>query len=345
MIHRPRFLGPALVLMLGLAALLWRLDAPSTAWVERVYARELYPLLASVIVPIFGAVPISVMGLVLVMLPFGLVGMLIWSFRRRRSFWAWLWSWLWRLAAGGLVAYALFVLLWGANYRREPVEVLLDLPAGSVSPQDVEALGQGLLGVVIRDAPGPGARNEEEALAAIRRSLEAVVRNTTGVSPTLPRGLKRLPPGMLLTFGNAGVISPWTLEPHIDGALPAPAELAVGAHELAHVAGFAGEADADLVAALAGLQADDEYARYATALRLFAQLAPQLDGDAYAALYERLPAEAKDDLEAMGEAAQRYLSPSAVRVVQGIYDRYLKAQGVEAGLQDYSRTITLLTHA
>ena len=82
-----------------------------------------------------------------------------------------------------------------------------------------------------------------------------------GYAPTLPRRVKKLPPGTLLFFGRSGSILPIFLEAHADGAMHDAWFLRTAAHELAHVAGFSGEADADVVGFLAGLRADDRFAR------------------------------------------------------------------------------------
>ena len=80
-----------------------------------------------------------------------------------------------------------------------------------------------------------------------------------------------MPPGTLLTFGYAGIASPFTLEANLDGGLTSVSKVAVAAHELTHTAGFAREADTDFLSALAGLRADDPYARYAVALSFFCE--------------------------------------------------------------------------
>lgn len=60
-----------------------------------------------------------------------------------------------------------------------------------------------------------------------------------------------LPGGLLMRFGVSGVFSPFTFEAHVDPALPLPTLPFVAAHELAHVAGFASEDEANFVAWLA----------------------------------------------------------------------------------------------
>jgi hypothetical protein len=154
-------------------------------------------------------------------------------------------------------------------------------------------------------------------------------------------------PGFLLLSGNAiGVVSPWLLEAHVDGALPVPHHLTVTLHEFVHLAGYAGEADADFLAAVAGMRAEDALMRYSTALSLFSKVAWRLPPERYLTLYEQLPEQAKADLEAMRETVRRYQVPNWFEQVQTrVYDSYLKSQGVEAGIRDYGRMVNWLVEA
>jgi hypothetical protein len=242
------------------------------------------------------------------------------------------------------VIYALFVIFWGANYRRHPVEQLFGLVDQTLSQGDVETLAKSLQSIV--EAKVNTERNLSLATSAIQTSLSDLYLTLSGVSITLPE-LKRLPPGWLILSGRAsGVISPWTLEAHVDGALPDLAFIAVGAHELAHLAGFGGEADADFVSAVAGLKAKDDYARYAVALRLWWDVVATLPSDTQKAYLESLPAQARADLESMFEPYRRYRVPNWIQQLQQkSYNQYLKSQGVEAGITDYSRIVNLLVRA
>ena len=64
--------------------------------------------------------------------------------------------------------------------------------------------------------------------------------------------------------------------------------VATAAHELAHVAGYCGEADADAVGVLAGLASDDALARYATALAAFRRVCGALDESQRKPLFDAL---------------------------------------------------------
>jgi hypothetical protein len=324
---------------------LWFLVPWPAAWIEVSYSRTLYPAIARALIPTTAALPFSLAALLVILLP--LVWLIVsWQqLRRGRGWWPKLgrvaYATLWFVA---LIAFG-FVVTWGANYRRQPVEVLLGLQAEPIAQADAEALLAYLAGVIREHADA--AADSAAALAAASIALQGVTAQLTGVRPVLPRTVKRLPAGTLIRLGSAyGVISPWTLEAHVDGALPEVAVVGVGIHELAHLAGFAGEADTDLIAALAGLQAEHAYARYATALRFWELLSRQLPANRRAELRAQLPERAREDLTAMAAPFAQFRPPPLLQQAQRLsYDAYLRAQGVEAGIADYGRAATLLLWA
>lgn len=339
--HILRWLGFGL---LAAVSLWWLLLSPSPDWVEATYSRGFYAWLAGWLVPVTNSVPFSLAGLLLVGLPLLWFGWLTVSFRRF-SFWEWLGRWVFRTVIAAITVYGLFLVIWGMNYGREPIEDQLGLWQSLTTEADLLRLVDGLERTFLLTYRA--SRNPDAALDSVRQALQTTVRDLTTVTPSLPVAVKRLPVGSLILLGSAsGVISPWTLEPHIDGALSDVASVAVGAHELAHIAGYAGEADADFVAALAGLQSENAFVRYAVALWLWHSANWQLPEAQARANYEALPLQVRQDYDAMLEPFRRYRLPDVVRAWQrGVYDGYLKTQRVEGGIQDYSRVVNLLIRA
>ena len=328
------------IVLLGL----WGLVSPQ-GLVERDYSRLFYPRVTHLVVPLTSPLPFSLSALLLALLPFAGTILLFTSWRRRKGgFGAWFRGRAWRGFVIAALLYGWFLVAWGANYGREPVEVLLNLPqTGSVEAGEAEALAR-FFGEVVRENVGSD-RDVTLALVSVRASLVRLLEGYDLTGLNLPAGVKSLPAGTLLTFGYAGVASPFTLEAHIDGGLTDVSKVAVGAHELAHTAGLAREADADLIAALAGLGADDTYARYAVALSFFAKTSRGLPEETYETLYDMLPEAAKQDLLEMRETYTRYYRRALARPLSSLYDRYLRTQGVEAGVGDYDRVVTLLISA
>ena len=306
--------------------------------VQAAYAQQLYPVMTNLLVPITSLIPFSLSA---VLVPVAVVGLLVSltlmlkSTRRM--------VWLRRGLIALLLGYGWFVVAWGGNYERESVETLLSLPEQSIGEAEVLELTHYFAEVVTENVDS--SRDVSRALASVRTSLLRDL-NTYGLNGVrLPPTVKMLPAGTLLTFGYAGVISPFTLEAHVDSGVTDTTKVSVGAHELAHVAGFAGEADTYLVSTLAGLKADDRFARYSIALGMFDRASAQLPSEARQELISALPTAAQEDYWAIQDAKRRYYRPALAQPLSGVYDTYLRSQGVSAGVSDYGRVIKLLIHA
>ena len=296
--------------LLGVLIAAWTLLASSGSWVNSVYSERIYRRVAAVVVPVSDAVPFSLTGLsvalLLTVVPFFVVR----SWRRRQGLWRFALLWCWRSVAASLVIYALFLATWGANYSRSPLETRTTLELAPATTQEMTELTLSLAQIVADNAHAAHSPNLSAAFWAGKASLRNVIRDFEGQEVTLPSRVKATPPGLLILGGQAtGVISPFWLEAHVDGALPDYNFLAVGLHELAHVAGYSSEAETDFVAAVAGLQADDPYVRYSMALSLFARFAWRLPGDAYGAAYDLLPQVALDDLAERQRVRLKYRPP------------------------------------
>jgi hypothetical protein len=323
------------LLALGAAASVGLRLAPER-WIEAGYAGAIYPQLTRLAVPVTSLSPLPLTPLLalvalLALVVTGLSG----KERRGRRVGALALTLL-------LVGASWFLLGWGLSYGRAPAERLLSLP---------ESIRPGIPSLLLADltaelhAFDDAQVDEAAAIAALARAIEELADDVGGVRPTLPSRVHRLPPGTLLTFGSAGIVSPFTLEAHVDGGLPPAAFVAVAAHELAHLAGFAGEADAELIGAVAGLTSDHPFARYSVALTQGWRLAAGLDDAERASWLAALPQRARNDLAALRDAGERYRRERLVAPIATLYDGYLRLQGVSAGNGDYDRTSDLLIRA
>jgi Protein of unknown function (DUF3810) len=337
-----RGLGRAIIGALLLAALASMLPIPA-GFMETFYTRGLYPIIAAFLIPLTAPLPFSIALTGLIALPILALVLFLRSRRKRRPK-PNLWRGTARVVLALLCVYGAFQLLWGLNYRRESVETLLKLNTAPVTPTELERVARDLLKVV-RDNAGT-SRDPKLAISSLRDAIRDSVQAITGHAPTLPPRVKSPPAGWLIALRTSGVVSPLTLEAHVDPGLPEPFFVAVSAHELTHLTGFAGEADTDLIAALSGLRASDPYARYCVALNYFMDVYAELPANTRAALGAELPAVARSDWNAYVAALRRYKLPDAItNVTQGAYSGYLQSQGVSAGIRDYSRIVTLLAQA
>lgn len=306
------------------------------ALVERLYLGLLYPAwsaVSSVVVDGFGPSLSALLALLLVALP--LVG---WLGGGRGACRGAVRTWWW---SAGVLAI-LFPLTFGLAYRLPPVEQVVALENGALDAAARTAVADEVARRLSESARSgrmdPGALGDRSALAAASRCVAATAAELRGGGPPrLPERIKRLPPGLLLRFGFAGVVSPWLLEPHVDAGLPPASALAVALHEFAHTAAFAPEAEAEAVALLAGLTCGDERVRYAAALRLASSLAAAMPAEEARAYRAAWPEHAVRDARAAALAALGFRSGALAPRLEAVYDLYLRSQGGEAGIREYDR--------
>ncbi len=343
------------IIWVGIVALLalefaWLVLPMPEAWVERYYTSGLFAVVITPLVAVQQVIPVSMSAaLAFVFIPLALALGWVGVRRARKRATPWrtiAWAGFKCVTAVIVLVHGWFLMTFGVGYQREPIESRLSLAeADRVTRLDLDATLDDMLAVIVKNVQNPEVRDEAGALRSIRDSMDVLVESWDGHAPPLPDKVKRLPHGLLLLFGAYGINSPFLMEPHVDGALPSHAIVSTGAHELAHVAGFSGEADATLAGLLAGLRADQPFACYASALAAYANLCAELSPDEQRARFEALPAEALNDLRAESEVYQRYTRDVTHAVFQPMYHSYLVTQGVSAGIEDYSRGSRLFVNA
>lgn len=315
--------------MIAVLLIALSLVAPAT-WVETYYSRAFYPWLQSWLVPLTGLLPFPLMAVVIAGVCVALPAWIWFAWQRARREGVGIGErfgrgGLWSLRHG-LLLYAAFLVLWGFGYRRVTLPERWGLEKVKITKHDRKVFEARMRALIWRDCPPDHRRSRTRAARAIRAAQRRLVARMDGFEPSFPRRAKSLPAGFLMSFDVTGVVSPWTLEAHVDSALPREQWLGVYAHELAHLAGYCGEADANLVGYLAGLRSDDRYARYACALAFIRQTGRARD---------QLPKLARRDLQRIHAARLAHRNEHLARSSGLIYHRYLKSQGVSRGLRDY----------
>ena len=113
----------------------------------------------------------------------------------------------------------------------------------------------------------------------------------------------------------------------------------VTAHEWAHLAGYADESEANFVAWLSCLRGD-ALARYSAGLSAYELAYRVLDRDAR----RRLPPLDEGPRSDLRRSAERYhrSSPVVRTVARDVYDNYLKANRVRAGVASYDLALRLM---
>ena len=327
--------------LVALAFLVTAAPLPA-AVVERYYASGVFAWLNATFVPLTNAIPFALgdleIALALAVPP------VLWTIalrraRERRGRVAL------RLAAhtSAFVAAIVlaFELLWAINYHRRPVEARVDADAARVTAANVSAFSARIVGILNDDVAAAHARARTETTAQTRaelaRDFSPVVQrlgDTWPVALTVPK--TTLADRFYAMAAVGGQYDPWAFETLL-GATFLPYEWPRAlAHEWAHVAGFGDEGDANLIGTIACLRSSDPLVRYSGAFWTYGEL-PEADR----ARYPIVPAVAAD-LEASRARFARYYNPHLFAISWHLYDRYLRASGVQGGIVSYSADVRRL---
>lgn len=325
--------------------------------VERLYARRVYPAVARAVSVATGWVPFSVAEMIVMAGLLALVlgaGYVLVRARWRRWAAAAVVKGAARVLAGAAIAVFAFDVLWGFNYDRAPVAVLLRYDLAPAPADDLAALSADLLvrAAALREGlpeDGAGALRLTDgrrgALGRAARGYEAAE-----VARRLPVPLLSAPPKLVLLsplmsyLGIGGIFIPFTCEANVNATLPDWEIPFTSAHELAHQRGFAREEEANYVGYLACRAHPDRDFQYSGTFRaaLYALGAlAQVDRPSYARLRGTVTAPLGRDLAALAAWHRRYESRLG-EVQERVNDAYLKTQGQADGVRSYGRMVDLL---
>lgn len=329
-------------LLIGSAAshlLLFFCGLVPPGWIETVHARGVFPRLRYLFATPVASVSFSIVEILLscgILLAGATLLQLLLPRQSRISLLPQL------LLLLSVLGLHLYLLGFGWLYKRPPLARRLSLPELS----DQESFAQGAL-----EAAGAARRlrcqaPEELRLAELgllaREAVQAVL-PLLDAEPLPASRLKAVwPEGFLLRFGVSGIFSPFTQETHIDLGIDPVERPFVAAHELAHLAGFASEDEANFVAWLACSRSEDPWFRYSgqlAALRRF-------HAKAAIGLRKELMAKAGPDVLAdWRRAAERRGSHRSVplsKINRWAYDKLLRSQGVEEGIRSCDAVTRLM---
>jgi hypothetical protein len=322
---------------------------PAPPWVvDRYYSRDMYPWLQSWFTGFSNLLPFAVMD---VLIALAIVAVLfrakrLFNVLRERGILDAIWEAFRRVVRAASILMLLFLWGWGCNYRRLPLET--SFPDSAPAELTADAL--------------KGAIVDANALAARLRPSVAGGKGLSysDIAETLPKpmneALKRVgrtalgTPGrpkvsMFLTpfftrAGVSGMVNPLALEaivhPHL---LPFERPFVV-AHEWAHLAGQADEAEASAVGWLACMRSTPAHA-YSASLYLIAEAAGGLPVEARRAAMSRLDPGVQADLQAIA-ARMKSEDPRVQRTASRVYDEYLKVNRVADGTTSYRRALSLI---
>jgi hypothetical protein len=319
--------------------------------VERVYSTGVYPLIQRTITPVSNLLPFAVFDLLTVTGAVALFIILVRGLRRalRERRLRPLTTTCLRLLTAAAVVYLIFLALWGLNYRRTAMSDRLVLDRDPPSTEQVMTLGlesirrmNALYAEAHRIAWEIDPRDDESLVAAYR----FVQQSLNGLPPgAVPGRLKRTIYGPYFRWTSVdGMVDPFALEVLANPDLLPYERTFVAAHEWAHLAGFADEAEANFVAWLTCVRAGPA-AQYSGWLSLYWQIGGEVSADNRTRLWEEVAEGPRADIRAISDRLRRGQLPFLRDASWRVYDQYLRANRVEEGVRSYGEVITLIHRA
>ncbi|MEN3336500.1 MAG: hypothetical protein V7647_176 [Acidobacteriota bacterium] len=308
--------------------------------IERWYSTGFYPRLQAIVTTITNGIPISLLD---VAVGIGIVAAAL-VIRRRVT----------TLGPGRALlktglsllfvtagVYLTFLLMWGLNYRRLPLDRKLPYDKSAVTRSAAVALaGKAAEAMNAGYADAHGVRWDPRTLEAPFDRVQRLLGATRGAVPGIPKR-------SLLSFyfrraAIDGMTDPFFLEIIVNRDLLDIERPFVIAHEWAHLAGYADESEANFVAWVTCLGGDPlaRYSGWVSAYEYAMRPLTPVEQRGATGLAEG----PRGDLRAM---AARYArsSPTVREAANGVYDGYLRANRVEEGIGSYEAVLRLMLGA
>ncbi|HFA48134.1 MAG TPA: DUF3810 domain-containing protein [Bacteroidetes bacterium] len=339
---------------LGLLAVAVRAVAPAGV-IEEYYSRGLFLFIR------------KIFGFTTNWLPFALVYilfflLLFWLLKSAFSFYKNTGKWQKKILgavasmfafAGGAVFF--FLVLWGYNYGRIPLEKQLKIEPKPLTANELEqelgfAAERAWHFRALLETGTDSVVSAKYLPADLERTMRScLTKKLNGFGYPTPgrvRGRLLYPKGLLLRTGTAGVYVPFTGEGHVDPGLHYLQLPFVLAHEMSHGYGFGDEGTCNFLAYLACTGSGNDFLQYTGYLYYWKYVAAdyrKYRPEKYKKIWAELPPEIKYDLRGIRREMDKY--PDIFPAIRdAAYSSYLRAQGISEGLKNYNRII-MLVHA
>jgi uncharacterized protein DUF3810 len=321
----------------------------SPAFIERWYSTGIYPLVQRTLTPITNLLPFALFDLLTVGALVLSVIAIVRAVRRARHQRRWrpLVVTAGNLATGAAALYLVFLVCWGFNYRRVPMAGRLVIDRAAPSEEAVAALGIEAVQQMnaLHDAAHAAGDDAPWRDERMRAAFDTVQGYLTSAPLAIPGRLKQTIYGPYFRWTSVdGMVDPFGLEVMANPDLLKIERPFVAAHEWAHLAGYADESEANFVGWLTCLRAS-EAAQYSGWMYLYWQLADEVSPATRARLAAALGPGPRADIDAVVERLRRGQLPALRRSSWAVYDKFLKANRVEAGVRSYGLVVTLILRA
>ncbi len=318
------------------------------------YAVTVYPVIMRTLGSVSGLVPFAVDELFIYILLFCLCGYVAAGIRRMWKKQIKIRQWLGITFSGivkiGILWFFVFTVNCGINYHRIPFSELAGLPMEKSTAEEMENLCLWLTDRI--DKTAARIVTQENGLCALpeqmrektRDAMEELGEKYPQLSGWYPKAKPVIASAVLSLESLEGVSGPYTMEAHYNPDIPAHNQPAVLCHELSHLKGFMREDEANYIAYLACIGAEDANLQYSGLLLAYTHSINALyraDYDRFLKVRSQLCSQAELDYTYHRYYWAQFEGPVS-EISDRVNDTYLKANAQKEGSRSYGRMVDLL---
>lgn len=260
------------------------------------------------------------------------------------------------------IAYFLFIILWGLNYNRIPLETTLIESYNlkyNKSISSIDKTKESLANLyeflienanearkLVKSSDGVMKANTDYKGIINRAYLgyESILDFLPNLSGNYSNAKYVMSSKLMCYTGITGIYFPFTGEANVNIAIPDIYIPSTTLHEMAHQRGYASEDEANFIAYLASINHPDidfKYSGYILALNHTANALYSVDYDTYVTLSKNISEDVLDDLKNNRDFWDKY-EGKIDDISNEINNTYLKANGVSEGVKSYGKMVDLL---
>lgn len=252
-----------------------------------------------------------------------------------------------------LLLFFVFFNTFGVCYFRKPLEENLNIDRKPLTREQLytsfvsvkESLERSVESITF--ASGGSSQNPhdwKETSHIIMRGFDSLSKEYPFINKVcaLPKKIILSP---FMTYTHiSGIYMPITGEANVNTNYPDYVVAFTMAHEMAHQRGIAGEDEANFIAFLALIYADDAYLEYCAYMNMydyFLQSSYEYDKDMYVYFIENSHQKVLSEMYSYHMFFKKYSGSKASVVANSVNDTYLKTLGKSEGVESYGKVVEL----
>lgn len=261
------------------------------------------------------------------------------------------------------IGYFLFIVLWGLNYNRTPLQETIisnynnsynnNVSFEGHTVEELANLYKFLIDktnetrkLVLENENGVMKANSDYKgiLSRAQMGYDNIVDFLPQVGGSYSKAKYIISSNLMCYTGITGIYFPFTGEANVNVAVPDMYIPSTTIHEMAHQRGYASEDEANFIAYLGSINHPDvdfNYSGYILALNHTTNALYSADYDAYVELSKEISDEVKTDLRYNRDFWKKY-EGKVNEISSKFNDSYLKANGVVEGTASYGKMVDLL---